>query len=76
VIEGVTQIKLSGGDAGKSKGQIKASNLNGALALGTAAALAGDMSATIQMRTTAGMCMSSTLGTVTKNADGKFQAKK
>lgn len=76
VDEGVTQLKIGGGDVGKSKAQLKAGNKNGYMTLGTAGLLAGEPLATIQIRTSAGMCLSSTLTDVSTNADGKFAAKK
>ena len=71
---GVTQIKLGGGDAGKSKGQVKADNKNGHLSLGTVAELADETAISFQIRTSAGMCLSATLADLSSDS-GKFEAK-
>jgi hypothetical protein len=75
--QGITQIKLAAGAAvGKTKASFKGSGKAGPLPLGTAAALDGDMSASVQIRDPNGLCLSATLPTVSKNSDGKFAAKK
>jgi len=73
---GVTQLKLTAGDTGKTKAQGKASGKTANMPLGIAAALAGNASATVQIRTTASLCLSAALGTITKDVDGLFQARK
>jgi hypothetical protein len=73
---GVTQLKLTAGDAGKTKAQGKASGKTAHMPLGTAAALAGNASATVQIRNSTPLCLSASLGTITKDASGLFRAAK
>jgi hypothetical protein len=74
---GVTSIKLSAGEVGRTKAQLKASGMTGLLPLGIAAALDGNAAATLQIREQNGsLCLSGTMMTVSKNADGFFYAKK
>lgn len=75
---GVKAITMKGGAAGKSMLLLKASNDaskgRSAMPTGITAALAGNTSATIQLRTSAGICFSAALADV-KTSDGKvFQA--
>jgi hypothetical protein len=77
--DGMLRLLLKGGDAGKSKAIAKGKNnlAKGQLALplGTAAALAGASSVTVQLFPSDAPCLSTTLSTVVQDTGGRFKAK-
>ncbi len=73
--DGVSKITIKGGDAGKSKAILKASNRFGYQPLGIAAALAGHTNATMQLVTSDASCISATLTDIKKNDVDFFKGK-
>lgn len=67
--DGVSKIQLAGGDAGKGKVMLQASNKASTMPTGVAAMLNGATSATAQLVTSDGDCFGMALPTV-KKADG------
>ncbi len=76
---GARGVKLTAGDAGKSKVVVTAANNAAkgqtALPTGIAAALAGTTSVEVQLSSTVGPCFSATLGEIQKQETLRFKAK-
>jgi cysteine-rich repeat protein len=77
--DGVRKISAASGASGKGKVQVQAGNNEKKgqdhLPTGIAAALSGDTSASIEVRTSNGSCFGGTLSVVKKNDSTRFKAK-
>jgi cysteine-rich repeat protein len=78
--DGITKIGYGSGDAGKGKADAAGSNNvskgQTALSTGVAAALAGNTQPTIQMVTSAGLCIGATMTEAKKDDGVQYQARK
>ena len=77
---GVAKLGFVGGPAGKGKasaqGKNNASQGLTSLPTGLSAALTGNMSPTIELVTSDGLCVGATMNRVAKDADGQYKAQK